>query len=185
MLAQVGYAKSHPAITRGIDYLKAEQEEDGSWFGRWGTNYVYGTWSVLCALNAAGEDMNAPCVRSAVDWLLSKQREDGGWGEDCASYWNHRRGEEKASLPSQTAWAVLGLMAAGEVENSAVEAGIDYLISSTDGDGAWRDDYFNAVGFPRVFYLRYHGYAEYFPLLALSRYKNLRNTNSQRPRHGM
>jgi squalene-hopene/tetraprenyl-beta-curcumene cyclase len=185
MLAQVGYDTSHPSIACGIDYLKAEQEEDGSWFGRWGTNYVYGTWSVLCALNVAGEDMSAEYVRAAVDWLLSKQRVDGGWGEDCASYWNHRRGEEKASLPSQTAWAVLGLMAAGEVENSAVEAGIDYLISSTDRDGAWRDDYFNAVGFPRVFYLRYHGYAEYFPLLALSRYKNLLNTNSQWPRYGM
>jgi squalene-hopene/tetraprenyl-beta-curcumene cyclase len=101
-LAQIGYGRDHPAIARGLDFLKSEQEPDGSWFGRWGTNYVYGTWSVLCALNAAGEDMQAPYVRRAVDWLLSRQRDDGGWGEDGATYWSDRRSEAKASTASQT-----------------------------------------------------------------------------------
>jgi squalene-hopene/tetraprenyl-beta-curcumene cyclase len=106
MLAQLGYPKNGKIINKSIKYLKMEQEDDGSWFGRWGNNYVYGTWSVLCALNAIGEDMQQPYVRKAVDWLKGRQQNDGGWGEDCASYWQHRRDEVKASTPSQTSWAV-------------------------------------------------------------------------------
>jgi len=185
MLAQDGYDRSHPAVVRALDYLKAEQEADGSWFGRWGTNYIYGTWSVLCALNAIGEDMNAPYIRKAVDWLVSRQRDDGGWGEDCATYWPERRDEVKASTPSQTAWAVLGLMAAGEVESDAVRAGIDYLVSAPRDEGIWRESYFNAVGFPRVFYLRYHGYSAFFPLWALSRFRNLSHGNAKAPAFGL
>lgn len=185
MLAQLGYDRSHPAVARGLDYLRGEQEKNGSWFGRWGTNYIYGTWSALCAFNAAGEDMDAPFIRKAVEWLKSVQHEDGGWGEDCATYWPGREGEAKASTPSQTAWALLALMAAGEVESDAVSRGIDYLLHAPREDGRWLEEYYNAVGFPRVFYLRYHGYAAYFPLWALARYRNLKQGNARRPSVGL
>jgi squalene-hopene/tetraprenyl-beta-curcumene cyclase len=185
-LTQIGYDSAHPAIRRGLTYLKQKQEEDGSWFGRWGTNYIYGTWSVLSALNTAGENMSTDYVKNAVDWLLSMQHADGGWGEDCASYWpNHDHLEFSLSLPSQTAWAVLGLMAAGEGKNESVERGIQFLIKTCLEDGDWHEEHFTAVGFPRVFYLRYHGYRSYFPLLALARYRNLENTNTDRPAYGL
>ena len=185
-LAQIGRERSHPVIARGIDYLKREQETDGSWFGRWGTNYIYGTWSVLNALNAAGEDMQSPYIRKAVDWLLAHQNSDGGWGEDGATYWTERRYERKASTPSQTAWAVLGLMAAGEVEHPAVKRGVDYLLAAKrEPDGRWVEPWYTAVGFPRVFYLRYHGYAAIFPLQALARYRDLKASNTKTVRYGM
>jgi squalene-hopene/tetraprenyl-beta-curcumene cyclase len=184
-LAQIGYGRDHPAVLRAIDYLKREQQPDGSWFGRWGTNYIYGTWSVLCALNIAGEDMQAPYVRRAVEWLKSRQREDGGWGEDGATYWKERRAEVKESTPSQTAWALLGLMAAGEVESEAVRRGIDYLLAAPRDGARWEEPWYTAVGFPRVFYLRYHGYASYFPLWALARYRNLMRGNERRVPWGM
>ena len=186
MLAQLGYGKEHPAVVRALDYLRREQEADGSWFGRWGTNYIYGTWSVLAALNAIGEDMHAPYIRKAVAWLKGRQREDGGWGEDCASYWPERRDEDaKVSMPSQTAWALLGLMAAGEVESRSVRRGIEYLLTAPRDGGQWREEHYNAVGFPRVFYLRYHGYSAYFPLWALARYRNLTRSNSKRTEWGI
>ncbi len=185
MLAQLGYRTDHQAVDRGMAYLKREQEDDGSWFGRWGNNYVYGTWSVLCALNAIGEDIGAPYIRKAVEWMKSCQRPDGGWGEDCATYWQHRRDEVKASTPSQTSWALLGLMAVGEVDSDCVRRGIDYLLAAPREDGKWKEEYFNAVGFPRVFYLRYHGYSAYFPLWTLARYRNLRAANTKTPSHGM
>ena len=134
-LAQLGYAPDHPVIAKGRRYLLGEQQEDGSWFGRWGTNYIYGTWSVLCAFNMLGEDHEAPHVRRAVEWLVARQGEDGGWGEDGATYWQERRGLNKASTASQTAWAVLGLMAAGEIDHPALERGIAYLAKARrDGD---------------------------------------------------
>ena len=136
MLAQQGYPREHPTIRRALEFLKREQERDGSWFGRWGTNYIYGTWSVLCALNAVGEDLQAPYVRKAVAWLEARQQADGGWGESCASYWEERKDERVPSLPSQTAWALLGLMAAGEVESAAVARGIAYLEQAPREDGA-------------------------------------------------
>ena len=185
MLAELGRDMSHPAVAKGVEFLKNEQEPDGSWFGRWGTNYVYGTWSVLCALNAVGEDMNAPYIRRAVGWLKSMQRRDGGWGEGCETYYSDRRGYAKASTPSQTAWALLALMAAGEVECGEVAKGVAFLLKSPRDGGKWREDYFNAVGFPRVFYLLYHGYSAYFPLWALARYRNLTRGNIKRPSSGM
>jgi squalene-hopene/tetraprenyl-beta-curcumene cyclase len=185
MLAQLGHGTDHPAVARALDFLRGEQEADGSWFGRWGTNYIYGTWSVLCALNAVGEDMNSPYIRKAVTWLKSRQRADGGWGEDCASYWAERRLECKASTPSQTAWALLALMAAGEVESPAVGRGANYLIAAPRDGGQWQEKHYNAVGFPRVFYLRYYGYSAYFPLWALARYRNLKRSNSKRPSVGI
>ena len=185
-LCQIGHPRDHPVVRRGLAYLRDSQQDDGSWFGRWGTNYIYGTWSVLCAFNAAGEDPAAPHIRRAVRWLEDRQRADGGWGEDGATYWRERRGEVKESTPSQSAWAVLALMAAGEAESDATRRGTDYLLAAAPGDGPrWHEDWFTAVGFPRVFFLRYHGYAAYFPLWALARYRNLKRGNAPRPAPGM
>jgi squalene-hopene/tetraprenyl-beta-curcumene cyclase len=185
MLAQIGHGRDHPAIARALAYLLAEQEPDGSWFGRWGTNYIYGTWSVLSALNAAGEDLQAPPVRRAVAWLLSRQQADGGWGESCGSYWQERRGERVASTPTHTAWALLALMAAGEVEHQAVRAGIDWLRAAPRRGERWEETLYNAVGFPRVFYLHYHGYPAYFPLWALARYADLTRRGARRVTSGL
>jgi squalene-hopene/tetraprenyl-beta-curcumene cyclase len=178
-LAQIGRGRAHPVVERGLRFLRTEQEADGSWFGRWGTNYIYGTWSALSALNAVGEDMSAPYVRRAVDWLIARQREDGGWGEDGATYWKERRSEAKASTPSQTAWALLGLMAAGECDHPAVARGIGHLAEAPRTGAKWEEPWFTAVGFPRVFYLRYHGYGAYFPVWAVGRYASLKEGNSR------
>lgn len=187
-LAQLGYNEDKPAIARGIEYLRKTQMPDGSWFGRWGTNYIYGTWSVLCALNAAGIAHDDPMLCRAANWLISKQREDGGWGEDCESYANAPPGEfhgyAAQSLPSQTAWAVLGLMAAGMASHEAVERGIHYLQTAQGEDGSWKEAPYNAVGFPRVFYLKYHGYPRFFPLMALSRYRQLMASNDRHVKFG-
>ena len=183
-LAQVGHAADRPVIERGMAYLRREQEPDGSWFGRWGTNYIYGTWSVLCAFNAAGVDPEDPAIRRAVDWLLSVQRDDGGWGEDCATFEGATPGQYKESLPSQTGWALLGLMAAGERDHEATARGIAYLTRTQDETGEWQETPYNAVGFPRVFYLRYRGYRMFFPLMALARYRNLGQVNSRRVAYG-
>jgi squalene-hopene/tetraprenyl-beta-curcumene cyclase len=184
-LGQLGYGRKHRSVRRGLDYLIREQEADGSWYGRWGTNYIYGAWSALCAFNAVGEDSQAPHVRRGVEFLLSRQRADGGWGEDGATYWQARRGEVKDSTPSQTAWALLGLMAAGEVDSEAVKRGIAYLLNAPREGDMWDEPWYTAVGFPRIFYLRYHGYSAYFPLWALARYRNLKRSNAQRPAVGM
>ncbi len=182
-LAQLGHAAEEPAMARAIAYLRADQEPDGSWFGRWGTNYIYGTWSVLCALNAAGLSHDDPAVRRARDWLLTRQRDDGGWGEDEESYAASAPGEYRASTPSQTAWAMLGLMAVGET-GPAVDRAAQYLARTQREDGEWDELPYTAVGFPRVFYLRYHGYRLFFPLLALARFRNLRHGNSRRVSFG-
>jgi squalene-hopene/tetraprenyl-beta-curcumene cyclase len=184
-LAQLGAKPGDPAIKRGIAYLLGEQMDEGSWYGRWGVNYIYGTWSVLCALNAAGLPHKHPAIRKAVNWLVSIQNEDGGWGEDCDSYKLDYRGYKKApSTSSQTAWATLALMAAGEIEHPAVARGIRYLIDTQRGDGFWDEEFYTGTGFPRVFYLRYHGYRKYFPLWALARYRSLKGS-SERFKFGM
>lgn len=184
-LAQAGVRSGDPAVRRGIDYLKSTQCDDGSWFGRWGTNYVYGTWSVLSALNAVGEDLGAPYIRRAVEWLKSRQHEDGGWGEAGTTYWENRRSETAESTPSQTAWALLGLMAAGEVASPAVRRGVAHLLAAPRDGHKWHEEMFTAVGFPRVFYLRYHGYSAYFPLWALARYRNLLGANQATTAYGI
>jgi squalene-hopene/tetraprenyl-beta-curcumene cyclase len=184
-LAQIGMAADDPVMVRAVAYLRREQEADGSWFGRWGTNYIYGTWSVLCALNAAGLAHSDPAIARAVDWLVSVQRDDGGWGEDEESYGDAPHGRYKESTPSQTAWAVLGLMAAGATDHPATRRGIAWLAGTQKADGQWNEAPYTAVGFPRVFYLRYHGYKLYFPLLALARYRNLRRGNAPRLEFGI
>lgn len=187
-LAQIGYKRSHPAIRKGVQFILREQEPGGFWYGRWGTNYIYGTYAALAALNAVGEDAGSKPFRRAVEWLKAKQRADGGWGETGDSYYfGERRAESyrKRSTPSQTAWALLALMAAGEVKSDAVRRGIDYLVSAPRDGSKWREDEYTAVGFPRVFYLRYHGYSAYFPLWALARYRNLVAGNDNRPAWGM
>ncbi len=185
MLAQLGYDRDHPAVGKAVAYLKNEQEPDGSWFGRWGTNYVYGTWSALAALNAAGEDMQQPYLQRAVTWLKGFQQADGGWGEDGATYWQDRRSEAKDSVPSQTAWALMGLMAAGEVDSPEVSRGVDYLLNTPREGAKWKEDLYTGVGFPRVFYLRYDGYSAYFPLWALGRYRSLKQGNTKQPIWGL
>ncbi|AQS85336.1 MAG: squalene--hopene cyclase [Acetobacter aceti] len=183
-LAQLGHAEDRPVIERALEYLRGDQEEDGSWFGRWGTNFIYGTWSVLCSLNAAGISHDDPMVVRAVEWLRSVQRPDGGWGEGCESYEDGPRGEYKQSLPSQTAWAVLGMMAVGRRDDPAVVRGIAWLSKHQGDNGEWEEDPYNAVGFPKVFYLKYHGYRQFFPLLAVSRYRNLKSSNSGQVSYG-
>ena len=187
-LAQLGHAQDQPAIARGVQYLRETQCPDGSWFGRWGTNYIYGTWSVLCALNAAGVAHDDPAITRAATWLISKQRADGGWGEDCETYAGapagEFHGEAEQSLPSQTAWAMLGLMAAGLADHAAVKKGAAYLQAAQDTQGSWTERAYNAVGFPRVFYLKYHGYPRFFPLLALSRYRTLLAANDRQVKFG-
>ena len=187
MLAQLGETRDgSEALSRGVDYLLRTQTCDGSWYGRWGLNYIYGTWSSLCALNACGVDPNSPEIRRAVNWLIAIQNSDGGWGEDGSSYRLDYRGHEPAaSTASQTAWALLGLMASGEVNHSAVERGVRYLAQTQVKDGFWDEERFTATGFPRVFYLRYHGYRKFFPLWALARYRNLKATNSAAVPFGM
>jgi squalene-hopene/tetraprenyl-beta-curcumene cyclase len=187
MLAQVGETvDKSEAVARAVDFLRRTQMEEGSWYGRWGMNYIYGTWSVLCALNAAGIDHASPEFRKAVAWLVKIQNADGGWGEDGSSYKLEYRGYEPSpSTASQTAWALLGLMAAGEVDHPAVQRGIGYLSRTQGSDGFWNEPRYTATGFPRVFYLRYHGYAKFFPLWALARYRNLSNANARAVGFGM
>jgi squalene-hopene/tetraprenyl-beta-curcumene cyclase len=149
-------------------------------------NYVYGTWSALCALAVAGADREAPEVRRAVEWLLRVQNNDGGWGETAETYELGYGGDKRGpSTPSQTAWALLGLMAAGDIGNPAIVRGVDYLIGTQNDEGSWREVAFTATGFPRVFFLRYHGYAEFFPLWALARYRAHLRRSLPRMRLGM
>jgi squalene-hopene/tetraprenyl-beta-curcumene cyclase len=173
LLAKVGRPQDAPALKRALAYLRAEQEPDGAWFGRWGTNYVYGTWSVLIALEQAGVAPDDPAMRRAANWLASKQNADGGWGELNHSYHDRRQaGGPTASAPFQTAWALLALLSAGEVDSTVVRNGVRYLQRAQQKSGLWSDPRFTAPGFPRVFYLKYHGYCAYFPLWALAAYRN-------------
>jgi squalene-hopene/tetraprenyl-beta-curcumene cyclase len=186
MLAQLGEPDDSPRMKAALAYLEREQLADGSWFGRWGVNYVYGTWSALCALNAVGIGPDAPMVERAADWLAAIQNPDGGWGETCSSYRLDYRGYEPyPSGASQTAWALLGLMAAGRADHPAVARGVGWLQAHQGADGVWPEDHYTGGGFPRVFYLRYHGYSKFFPLWALARYRNLRRSNERRVAHGM
>ena len=173
-LSKLDRARFSDTIHRALDFLYREQESDGSWFGRWGSNYTYGTWSVLVAMEAAGEDPGGASIQRAVSWLESVQRSDGGWGEENHSYFEPSgAGSGDYSTTYQTAWALLGLLAAGELRSDAVAGGVEYLRRHQGADGLWQDDSFTCPGFPRVFYLKYHGYTRYFPLWALAHYRRL------------
>lgn len=180
---QKGFGLNHPAVKKALAFLKKHQEADGSWFGRWGVNYLYGTWQVLRGLSKIGEDMTKGYVRKAVEWLKSVQHEDGGWGERADSYDDPSRKGKGPSTASQTAWAIMGLLAAGQGHSAAVRRGIRYLLGTRGDDGTWDEEEFTGTGFPRVFYLRYHLYRHYFPLTALSQYEAYRRSsprNSER-----
>ena len=172
ILARIARPADRAVLARALEFLRSEQEADGSWFGRWGTNFIYGTWSVLVALEAAGVGATDPMVRRAVEWFLARQNSDGGWGESNDSYDRARRGGQPfPSTPYQTAWAVLALIAAGQRDHAAVRRGIEFLLD-TQERGLWSHPSFTAPGFPRVFYLKYHGYAAFFPLWALAAYRH-------------
>jgi squalene-hopene/tetraprenyl-beta-curcumene cyclase len=168
-LAAQGLDRSHPAVQRGVDYLIRTQMPDGSWYGRWGVAYIYGTCFALRGLAAAGEDDHEPHIQRGNEWLRSIQNADGGWGESCASY-DDGTYVPARSTPSQTAWAIMGLIAGGDSHSSSVRHGIEYLIETQREDGEWEEQLATGTGFPKVFYLNYHGYRNYFPLLALSAY---------------
>ncbi len=186
MLAQLGEPLDSPRMVAAVQYLRDEQEGDGSFWGRWGVNYIYGTWSALVALNKAGVGPTDPLMTRAVDWLLKIQNADGGWGESCDSYKLDYTGFEPApSTSSQTAWALLAMMSAGEADHPAVARGVKWLQDHQGEDGLWPEEFFTGGGFPRVFYLRYHGYRKFFPLWALARYRNLMRSNSRQVEYGM
>lgn len=169
-LGLLGRRAGDPAVDRGIAYLRRTQEADGSWFGRWGVNYVYGTWQVLVGLQAVGVGADDPLISSAADWLIAHQQPDGGWGESPDSYADPRLRGVGPTTASQTAWGVMGLLAAGRGAHTATRRGIQYLVDKQRQDGTWDEPEFTGTGFPQVFYLRYHLYPIYFPLLALARY---------------
>jgi len=173
MLAAYGYDKNHPAVKKAIRFIRDEQETDGSWFGRWGVNYIYGTMLVLRGLEAMGIDHHEPYIQQAAEWLRMIQNSDGGWGETCSSYDDSTTKGIGPSTPSQTAWAIMGLLAANDTRSDCVARGIAYLLRTQKKDGSWDESYFTGTGFPRVFYLLYHMYRQYFPLIALTTYQKV------------
>jgi squalene-hopene/tetraprenyl-beta-curcumene cyclase len=184
MLAQLG--EGGKPLADGIEYLRKTQMADGSWWGRWGVNYIYGTWSALAGLNGAGLGADDTTMKRGADWLIQIQNADGGWGENCDSYKLDYRGYEPApSTASQTAWALMGLMAGGQVDHPAVARGVNWLKATQEQDGLWSQPHYTGGGFPRVFYLNYHGYPKFFPLWALARYRNLKAGNSRRVEFGL
>ena len=181
-LVQQNDKRSRASIKKGLKYILSEQEKNGSWYGRWGTNYIYGTWSTLSALNLLDFPEKEKVFTRAINYLKSMQRSDGGWGEDGKSYFAGFENYSKKSTPSQTAWAIMGLVSAGQLDSKEVENGVKFLLKNNLN---WKEDYFTAVGFPKVFYLKYHGYANYFPLLTIFKIKNLLTKNSPEPIYGV
>jgi squalene-hopene/tetraprenyl-beta-curcumene cyclase len=175
-----GFGVEHPQAVRALAFLRKTQEKSGAWPGRWGVNYIYGTWQVLQGLRRIGFDMADPMVRRAVAWLESVQQPAGAWGESCRSYDDPAWAGKGAPTPSQTAWALLALIAAGEAGGDAVRRGAAWLLRTQRPDGGWDEAPFTGTGFPKVFYLKYHLYSLYFPLMALARFKNELTTKAQR-----
>lgn len=170
MMGAFGHGLDHPVAVRALAYLKKSQHPDGPWWGRWGVNYIYGTWSVLAALEAIGEDMSQPYIRKAVAWLKEHQLPNGGWGECCESYPNAEMMGQGVCSASQTAWGLLGLLAAGEVDSPEVRLGVEYLVKTQNAQGRWDEEHFTGTGFPGHFMIRYHLYRDCFPLMALGTY---------------
>jgi squalene-hopene/tetraprenyl-beta-curcumene cyclase len=180
MLAAYGYTRSDRRLERAVEFIFSHQEPDGSWFGRWGVNYVYGTFLVLRGLDAVGIDHEDARIQRAASWIRSVQKPDGGWGETCGTYDDPATRGMGPSTPSQTAWGVLGLLAAGDFRSPSVGNGVRWLLAQQGPDGRWdestgegsnRQSRYTATGFPKVFYLAYHLYRQYFPLLALANYR--------------
>jgi len=173
VLGLVGYDRTYSCVQKAITFLKSEQEADGSWYGRWGVNYIYGTWQAVRGLTCAGESPAETYIQNALDWLRSVQQPDGGWGERCDTYDDPSRKGKGPSTPSQTAWAIMTFLSCGLLDDPAMERGLRYLLSTQRPDGTWDEDEFTGTGFPKVFYLEYTYYRHYFPLLALGMYQRL------------
>jgi squalene-hopene/tetraprenyl-beta-curcumene cyclase len=173
LLGLVGFSQSHDIVRKAIRFLKKNQEEDGTWWGRWGVNYIYGSSSVLVGLGTIGEDMSKPYIQKTVRWFKSRQNIDGGWGECCESYDEAHLKCQGWSTPSQTAWALLALIAAGEGTSEEVHKGIKYLLKKQQPDGTWEEEFFTGTGFPKYFMIRYHNYRNCFPLMALGKFNKL------------
>jgi squalene-hopene/tetraprenyl-beta-curcumene cyclase len=173
LLGYENFSVDNPQVAKALEFIREHQEEDGSWYGRWGVNYIYGTWQVLRGLRALGIDMHQPWILKARDWLESVQREDGGWGERCNTYDDPVFKGQGNSTASQTAWALMGLCAFDDATRSSIQDGIEYLIRMQNPDGSWNEDEATGTGFPRVFYLKYDMYRNSWPLLALATYNNL------------
>ncbi|MGD0089754.1 MAG: prenyltransferase/squalene oxidase repeat-containing protein, partial [Planctomycetota bacterium] len=163
--------KAQRVVHRALGSLRKDQCDDGSWIGRWGVNYIYGTWQVLRGLALIGEDMNKGYVRRAVEWLKHCQNPDGGWGESIASYDDPKLKGQGETTKSQTAWALMGLLAANQGHSQAVRRGLAYLLHTQTPEGTWQEEQWTGTGFPKVFYLKYHYYQHYFPLMALAQYR--------------
>ncbi len=181
-LIQCGVSLAHSAVRRGVEYLLRAQEADGSWYGRWGVNYIYGTFLALRGLRAAGLSENEPVIQQALEFIRAYQNPDGGWGESCASY-DEQRFVPNPSTSSQTAWAILALIAGNDLRSESLYKGVEYLVRSQRADGTWDEDYCTGTGFPRVFYLSYSEYRNTFPLLALATYMNVTASDSNRATH--
>ncbi len=179
LLGQVGFGTGDRSVKKAIKFLRKTQDDDGSWWGRWGVNHIYGTCAVLCGLGSVGENPSAPYVKKAVRWIKGHQNHDGGWGECCESYADRSLKCRGASTPSQTAWAMLALMAAGEETSEEVVRGVRYLLKRQKDDGTWDEEWFTGTGFPKYFMLRYHNYRNCFPLMALGKFY-FRNGNGGR-----
>ncbi len=171
LLGLIGFPRTHHIVRRALRFVQNNQEPDGAWYGRWGVNYIYGTCHVLCGLRSVNEPMHQPYIRRAVRWLVSHQNPDGGWGETCQSYADPSLRGIGSSTASQTAWALMGLLAAGEVRTKAVQRGIEYLLRTQTAEGSWYEPEFTGTGFPKYFFIKYHMYRHYFPLMALARYR--------------
>ncbi len=165
-----GFDQKHPRAVQGLQFLRIQQEPDGCWWGRWGVNYIYGTWRVLMGLANIGEDPKAPWIQAALSWLKEQQNHDGGWGETCESYAHPELRGQGPSTASQTAWALMALLAGGEEDSLEVRRGIQYLLNTQRPDGTWEERYFTGTGFPKHFFIRYHNYRNCFPLMALGQY---------------
>jgi len=168
-----GIISADQSVRKAMKFIKTRQYDEGCWFGRWGVNYIYGTWQVLTGLKSVGENMNLPYIQKAAHWLKSVQKADGSWGESCVSYDDPSTKGQGESTPSQTAWGVMGLLAACGPQDEAVDRGIQWLVKNQRSDGNWDENFYTGTGFPKVFYLMYHLYRLYFPLTALARYQRM------------
>jgi len=181
LLGYEGWSVEHPQVQKALRFLREHQEDDGSWYGRWGVNYIYGTWQVLRGLRALNLDMSQPWLTRARDWLESVQHEDGGWGERCNTYDDPVFKGQGPSTASQTAWAVMGLCAFDDPERPSLQRGIEYLVRMQNDDGSWTEDEATGTGFPKVYYLKYDMYRNSWPLLALAAYRQLLVRAAARP----